>query len=394
MGRSTSDAIPQTVEQQQWQLVRLPGAPAFHRGLQPSRRPLGARRHDDGDCRFLRRQAAELAERPCAASRWKHRVHRSAVWRPACRGPSGRTGRLGQSTRPAQPAHRRAERRHDRWQETRTAERVYRWDPSGHLDVAITEDQLKDPNGICFSPDYKMLYVCSTGKGPGDSHNGGTRTIWAFDVQGTKGVNGRDFLDHTVDGVKCSPTACALTCSAICGGASGPLGYAGVFVYNARQDYWAHSAAGGLREPVLWRPEAQPVVHDGEPVGLHVAGEHAGRCTGIVCLKWRRCNRVSDSGDPPLASLVGAGKHPGDLGNRRHGCSCCRSVASSTVSSSRSTSPAAASTAAISSRVSSWANQSHGAVQPDQREAFWPFLRAAEAGNDLCPTTRPCGRQQ
>jgi gluconolactonase len=36
-----------------------------------------------------------------------------------------------------------------------------------------------------------MLYVCSTGKGPGDSHNGGTRTIWAFDVQGTKGVNGR-----------------------------------------------------------------------------------------------------------------------------------------------------------------------------------------------------------
>ena len=67
---------------------------------------------------FLRRQAAELAERPCAASRWKHLVHRSAVWRPACRGPSGRTGRLGQSTRPAQPAHWRAERRHDRWQES------------------------------------------------------------------------------------------------------------------------------------------------------------------------------------------------------------------------------------------------------------------------------------
>ena len=112
---------------------------------------------------------------------------------------------------------------------------VYRWDPSGHLDVAITEDQLKDPNGICFSPDYKMLYVCSTGKGPGDSHNGGTRTIWAFDVQGTKGVNGRDFLDHTVDGVKCSPDGLRadvfgnLWCSA-----SGPLGYAGVFVYNSQ----------------------------------------------------------------------------------------------------------------------------------------------------------------
>ncbi len=33
---------------------------------------------------------------------------------------------------------------------------------------------------------------------------------------------------------------------------------------------------------LAWRPEAQPVVHDGEPVGLHVAGEHAGRRTRIV----------------------------------------------------------------------------------------------------------------
>jgi gluconolactonase len=77
--------------------------------------------------------------------------------------------------------------------------------------------------------------VCSTGKGPGDSHNGGTRTIWAFDVQGTKTSNGRDFLDHTVDGVKCSPDGLRadvfgnLWCSA-----SGPLGYAGVLVYNAQ----------------------------------------------------------------------------------------------------------------------------------------------------------------
>ena len=71
--------------------------------------------------------------------------------------------------------------------------------------MAISEDQLKDPNGICFSPDYKTLYVCSTGRGPGDSHAGGTRTIHAFDVQGGKGANGREFLDMTVDGVHCGP---------------------------------------------------------------------------------------------------------------------------------------------------------------------------------------------
>src|SRR5262249_8418972 len=46
---------------------------------------------------------------------------------------------------------------------------VYRADPSGRLDIVVTEDQLPDPNGLCFSHDYKKLYVISTGKGPGDS---------------------------------------------------------------------------------------------------------------------------------------------------------------------------------------------------------------------------------
>ena len=110
---------------------------------------------------------------------------------------------------------------------------VYRWDPSGRLDQVITEDQLKDPNGICFSPDYKTLYVISTGKGPGDSHSGGTRSIHAFDMQGTKPTNGREFLDMTVDGVHCGPDGMRadvlgnLWCSS-----NAPLGYAGVLVYN------------------------------------------------------------------------------------------------------------------------------------------------------------------
>jgi gluconolactonase len=112
---------------------------------------------------------------------------------------------------------------------------VYRWDPSGHLDQVITEDRLKDPNGLCFSPDYKSLYVCSTGRGPGDSHSGGTRTIHAFDVQDGKASNGREFLDMTVDGVHCGPDGMRadvfgnLWCSS-----SAPLGYAGVLVYNAQ----------------------------------------------------------------------------------------------------------------------------------------------------------------
>jgi gluconolactonase len=112
---------------------------------------------------------------------------------------------------------------------------VYRWDPSNRLEVVVTQDQLKDPNGICFSPDYKTLYVISTGQGPGDSHAGGTNTIFAFDVQGTKVANGRAFLDMTVDGVQCGPDGMRadvfgnLWCSS-----NAPLGYAGVLVYNAQ----------------------------------------------------------------------------------------------------------------------------------------------------------------
>jgi len=82
---------------------------------------------------------------------------------------------------------------------------TYRWDPSGKLEVAIPEDQLPDPNGLCFSPDYKTLYVISTGKGPGDTGPGGDRKIYAFDVQGTKVANKRLYTDMTVDGVKCGP---------------------------------------------------------------------------------------------------------------------------------------------------------------------------------------------
>jgi gluconolactonase len=99
----------------------------------------------------------------------------------------------------------------------------------------ITEDQLKDPNGLCFSPDYKTLYVISTGKGPGDSHSGGTGRIHAFDVQGNKVANGHEFLDMMVDGVHCGPDGMRadvsgnLWCSS-----NAPLGYAGVLVYNAQ----------------------------------------------------------------------------------------------------------------------------------------------------------------
>src|SRR2546425_789074 len=62
---------------------------------------------------------------------------------------------------------------------------VYRVDPVGKVDLVVTEAQLSNPNGLCFSPDYKKLYVISTGRGPGDTGPGGNRDMHAFDVTGS-----------------------------------------------------------------------------------------------------------------------------------------------------------------------------------------------------------------
>ena len=82
----------------------------------------------------------------------------------------------------------------------------YRWDPSGSLSMVVSGDDLHDPNGILLSPDYKTLYVISTGKGPGDTV-GGDGNIYQFEVSadGKSVSNKRLFTDCTIDGIKCGP---------------------------------------------------------------------------------------------------------------------------------------------------------------------------------------------
>jgi gluconolactonase len=124
---------------------------------------------------------------------------------------------------------------------------VYRWDPSGSLSVVVPEDQIGDPNGICFSPDYKTLYVISTGKGPGDTGPGGDGKIYQWDVSadGKSVSNRRLFTDMTVDGVHCGPDGMRsdidgnMWCSSNAG-----LGYSGVLVINP-----AGKVIGRLRLP-------------------------------------------------------------------------------------------------------------------------------------------------
>ncbi|MDO9710889.1 SMP-30/gluconolactonase/LRE family protein [Paracraurococcus lichenis] len=75
--------------------------------------------------------------------------------------------------------------------------RVYRYDPaSGGLSIAI--DDMARPNGLCFSPDERRLYVVDTPGGP--------RITRVYDIEDGRAVNGRLFFDDQpgwADGIRC-----------------------------------------------------------------------------------------------------------------------------------------------------------------------------------------------
>jgi gluconolactonase len=113
---------------------------------------------------------------------------------------------------------------------------TYRLDPNGTLTVVATEAQAPDPNGLCFSPDYKRLYIASTGKGPGDTGPGGKGEVFVMDVadDGTTS-NHRLFSDCVVDTIKCGPDG--LRCDVAgnlwaSSNAGRNVGYNGVTVWN------------------------------------------------------------------------------------------------------------------------------------------------------------------
>ncbi len=113
---------------------------------------------------------------------------------------------------------------------------TYRIDPSGRVELVVPESQVPDPNGLCFSPDFKKLYIASTGKGPGDTGPGGKGDIHVFDVGAdNKLSNGKRFSDCMIDGVHCGPDG--LRCDVegnlwASSNAGRNVGYSGVSVFN------------------------------------------------------------------------------------------------------------------------------------------------------------------
>jgi gluconolactonase len=81
--------------------------------------------------------------------------------------------------------------------DSETKPAVYRADPQTGQLAKITDD-IAGPNGICFSPDYKKVYVADTGMG---------REIRVFDVDGRTARNGKRFVQLNVPGPTPRPSA-------------------------------------------------------------------------------------------------------------------------------------------------------------------------------------------
>lgn len=80
---------------------------------------------------------------------------------------------------------------------------VYRIDPNSH-ELTVVASDMEKPNGICFSPDERRLYIVDTGS---SHHAGYPKRIRVYDViDGVRLANGRVFVDTgagTADGIRC-----------------------------------------------------------------------------------------------------------------------------------------------------------------------------------------------
>ena len=181
---------------------------------------------------------------------------------------------------------------------------VYRVDGKT-LEATIVAEGVLGPNGLCFSPDEKVLYLVESRGEP-------TRKILAYDVSadGKKLSNKRVHIDAgpgTPDGMRCDVDG-----NLWCGWGMGTAELDGVRVFAARrQADRSHPSARALRQRLLRRPQAQPAVHGREPGAVCALREHPGR-GGRVMIRGicrtrrgkRRFIRTREIWDPSALSVV------------------------------------------------------------------------------------------
>ena len=144
--------------------------------------------------------------------------------------------------------------------------RVYRFDPQTR-EATVVIEELTRPNGLCFSPDHRRLYVVDTGCTDDASHH---RNIMLFDiVDGVRARNGRPFCDMAPgrsDGIRC----------------------------DVDGNLWAASGFGGA---------GTNGVHVFAPDGDRIARIHLPEPCSNLCFGGRKRNRLFMTGSTSLYAL-------------------------------------------------------------------------------------------
>ena len=79
---------------------------------------------------------------------------------------------------------------------------VYRVDPATKQIDKVSDDQ-DQPNGLCFSPDYKKLYIADTGD---------PQRVRIYDLNGKALRNGKDFVQLDIPGTKTKSAPDGIRC--------------------------------------------------------------------------------------------------------------------------------------------------------------------------------------
>ena len=136
---------------------------------------------------------------------------------------------------------------------------VYRADPkTGQIDKVA--DEQDGPNGICFSPDYKKVYLADTGT---------ARQIWVFDLDGKAIRNGKRFVQLDMPGSGAPSAADGIRC-------------------DVDGNVWAGA-----------RPGVQVITPNGERIGMIRMPE---TCANI-CFGGAKRNRLFMAGSQSLYSV-------------------------------------------------------------------------------------------
>ena len=142
--------------------------------------------------------------------------------------------------------------------ESETREAVYRVDPKTARIEKVT-DEVGQPNGLCFSPDYRKLYVADTG----------TREVKVWDVDGRSLRSGRRFVVLDIPGSGAPTAADGIRC-------------------DVDGNIWAGA-----------RPGVQVVAPDGTRIGMIRMPE---TCAN-VCFGGSRRNRLFMTGSQSLYAV-------------------------------------------------------------------------------------------